>query len=132
MKWSQTLSIVVALFIGLALGKAAAENRPRQTGEGPADASREVISAVSPWADSHRMPTSSVDLSAIPDNLVQTPPLLADSPSIGLLPYLDDVVSAPPFLVDAPNLTAIDQRRFHAAWPATAVGRLAWLQRLLF
>jgi hypothetical protein len=132
MNWGQALSIMVVLFIGLALGKAAAEERPSQIDRGLADAPREVISAGSPWANSYRVPTSSVDLSAALDELVQAPPLLADIPSIGPLPSLDDLASAPPFLVDAPNVTAICRRWFPAAWPATAVGRLSWLQRLLF
>jgi hypothetical protein len=133
MRWILAFLTLVVLLIGLALGKAeAAEERPRRIDGAPADAARGVIPAGSPRADSHRVPTSSVDLSVAFDSLIQTPPFLADTPSIGLLPSLDDPVSAPPFLVDTPPVAATRQRRCPAAWPATAGGRLTWLQRLLF
>jgi hypothetical protein len=133
MRWIQAFLTLVVLLIGFALNKAeAVEERPSRIDGAPADASCVVIHAGVAGADSHREATSSVDLSVAFDSLIQAPPLLADTPSVGPWPSLESPVPARHFLVETPPVAVSRQRRCPTDWPATAVGRLTWLQRFLF
>ena len=83
-------------------------------------------------ADSHPGPIPSFNLADPFDSLILSLPLLADTPYDGLLPSLDSLIPALAFLVQDPPVAVICQRRCPAGWPATAAGRLTWLQRFLF
>jgi hypothetical protein len=83
-------------------------------------------------ADFHPGPMPSFNLAEPFDSLILSLPLLADIPYDGLLPSLDSLIPALAFLVQDPPVAVICQRQCPARWPATAAGRLTWLQRFLF
>jgi hypothetical protein len=128
MRWIQAFLLLVALLIGLALSKAgASEERPVGI-----DAACGVAHDGSLGAEVHPGFIPSFKLADPFDSLILSLPLLADTPSDGLFPSLDSLVPALAFLVQAPSVAVICQRRCPAGWPATAAGRLTWLQRFLF
>lgn len=128
MRWIQASLILVVLLIGLALSKAgAAEEWPVGI-----DAARGVAQDGSLGAEFPPGPIPSFKQAVPFDSLILSLPLLADTPSDGLFPSLDSLIPAPAFLVQAPSVAVICQRRCPACWPATASGRLTWLQRFLF
>ena len=128
MRWIQASLTLVVLLIGLALSKAgAAEERPVRI-----DAACGVAHDGLLGADFHPEPIPSFNLAEPFDSLILSLPLLADTPYDGLLPSLDSLIPALAFLVQDPPVAVICQRRCPAGWPATAAGRLTWLQRFLF
>ena len=128
MRWIQASLTLVVLLIGLALSKAgAAEERPIRI-----DAACGVAHDGFLGADFHPGPIPSLNLAEPFDSLILSLPLLADTPYDGLLPSLDSLIPALAFLVQDPSVAVICQRRCPAGWPATAAGRLTWLQRFLF
>ena len=128
MRWIQASLTLVVLLIGLALSKAgAAEERPVRI-----DAACGVAHDGLLGADFHPGPIPSFNLADPFDSLILSLPLLADTPYDGLLPSLDSLIPALAFLVQDPPVAVICQRRCPAGWPATAAGRLTWLQRFLF
>ena len=128
MRWIQASLTLVVLLIGLALSEAgAAEERPVRI-----DAACGVAHDGLLGADFHPGPIPSFNLAEPFDSLILSLPLLADTPYDGLLPSLDSPVPALAFLVQDPSVAVICQSRCPAGWPATAPGRLTWLQRFLF
>ena len=128
MRWIQASLTLVVLLIGLALSKAgAAEERPVRI-----DAACGVAHDGLLGADFHPGPIPSFNLADPFDSLILSLPLLADTPYVGLSPSLDSLIPALVILVQDPSVAVICQRRCSAGWPATAAGRLTWLQRFLF
>src|SRR5947207_143101 len=133
MRWIPASLTLVVLVIGLALGEAeAAEQRPGRIDSAPADVGCGVVHDGLLGADSHPGPIPSFNLADPFDSLILSLPLLAGTPYDGLLPSLDSLIPALAFLVQDPPVVVICQRRCPAGWPATAAGRLTWLQRFLF
>jgi hypothetical protein len=119
--------ILVVLLIGLALSKAsAAEERPVRINAACGAADGLLV------ADSHSGPLPSFNLADPFDSLIPSQPLLADTPCDGLLPSLDSLSLALAFLVPDPSVSVLCRRHCPAGWPATAAGRLTWLQHFLF
>src|SRR4051812_11548369 len=128
MRWIQASLPLVVLLISLALSKAgAAEERPVGI-----DAACGVAHDGLLGADFHPGPIPSFNLADPFDSLILSLPLLADTPYDGLLPSLDRLIPALAFLVQDPSVAVICRHRCPAGWPATAAGRLTWLQRFLF
>src|SRR3954468_14398706 len=128
MRWIQALLTLVVLLVGLALGKAgAAEERPVRI-----DAACGIAHDGLLGADLQPESTPSFNRAEPFDSLILSLPLLADTPSDGLLPSLDSLIPALAVLVQDPPVAVICQDQCPAGWPATAARRLTWLQRFLF
>jgi hypothetical protein len=128
MRWIRASLPLVVLLIGLAWSKAgAAEERPVGI-----DAACGVAHDGSLGSDFHPRPIPSFDRADPFDSLILSLPFLADTPDDGLSTSLDSLIPALAFPVQDPSVAVICRRRCPAGWPATAAGRLTWLQRFLF
>jgi hypothetical protein len=119
---------LVVLLIGLASSEAGAAEG-RRVG---IDAACGVAHDASLGVDFHPGPIPSFNPADPSDSSIRSLPLLADTSYDGLLPSLDSLIPALALLVQDSSVAVICRHRCPAGWPATAAGRLTWLQRFLF
>ncbi|QEH36054.1 hypothetical protein OJF2_46120 [Aquisphaera giovannonii] len=133
MRWIQASLALVVLHVALAVGAAeASAPGAKRLGPAPDHAGCAAVRREPVAPDAGRESLPSFDAGDPLDGLSPSQLIPAAHPDARPWPPLDGLPPAIPAPIQGRPAPILGRDHGPPAWPATTVGRLAWLQRLLF